>query len=234
MAKPVKTEQEQAHELQTDVGKRLKARRLELNFSMEGLLKRMAHFGVHKTHAMVSNWESANNPMSLVQIKTVARALDLRPEYLAFGITQEPEKVWPSFDELGFVPVREYEFGPKRLKVELRKWGLPTDWLRNELKITGDLDELAIHKVGADTDGYEFGDRVIVDCNEAACNIGVPGKFLYYWDDNGPVIGQLLAIPGSNAKDRIVRMVGGPTGTHELDAKRIHVVGRIRGLWRQS
>lgn len=152
---------------------------------------------INLSRASVAQWERGNNDPRLENIPEIAKALKVRPEYLAFGVTSEPVEVMPSPEALGYVMVPEITIGNTLDEFEkVQVWGIPTNWLRTELHCT-DFDKLMIYKVEVDTDSVQFGDRVIIDRSQTRAS--PPGQFLY-WDGVGPMIANIMIIPGAGVK----------------------------------
>lgn len=185
---------------------------------------------INLSRASVAQWERGNNDPRLENIPEIAKALKVRPEYLAFGVTTEPVEVMPSPEALGYVMVPEISIGNSLDDIErVQTWGIPTNWLRTELHCT-DFDKLVLYKVEVDSDALQFGDRVIIDRSQTRAS--PPGQFLY-WDGVGPMIAHILIIPGAGNKKPQARVTTA-SGSYEVAADSVQIIGRVRGIWRKA
>lgn len=203
------------------VGQRIAQARANADKTQDQLAK-----FVNRGRSAVAQWERDSAVPDINMVKEIAQFLQTTPEYLAFGLTNKPVKVAPSAEEAGYLTIREVTFGdePDDLH-ETGRWGVSLAWLRNELGTQ--TDDLIMFKVNTPVHGLEFGDRVVVD--RANFKPSPPGLFLY-WDGLGPAIGRIMVLPPQGRK--LTVKVDGATGSYEVDASKITIIGRLKGIWR--
>jgi transcriptional regulator with XRE-family HTH domain len=221
------------------LGERLRKAREAAGITQEVLAKQVTHLleldGVtdeerakKRGRSSIAQWETGRAFPEFTTISAIARAVKKTPEYLAYGITNEPKTVMPEPEVMGFVLAPEIQILDERKHKEVQKWGLPLDWLRGELGVTSYKD-LAIYKVEVNGDPFEYGDRVIIDRNNFRPS--PPGYFLY-WDGVGANIAKMRVVP-SAGKKHIVK-VSSSNGDFEVDVDKLSILGRVKGVWKKA
>lgn len=213
------------------MGVRIRAAREENKLTLAALAKLVNKHA----HASVLNWEQGTASPQIFEVARLANALGKKPEYLAFGVDNKPKVVLPPPDELGFMIVPEVTFGDTvKKRNETQRWGLALPWLKSEIGVT-DLDDLFIYRTQVAAGQYEHGDRVIVDASAAGQQLAQPGDFLCWDDKFGPVIWRVVVLPGIGSKKRLARVTAGSgkaTNTEDMPIDKLHIIGRVRGVWR--
>jgi transcriptional regulator with XRE-family HTH domain len=217
------------------IGMRIKISRENVNLTQLDLAKRLTHKRVkgkdkHYTRSTVAQWERNDSIPPVDLFEYMAKELNTTAEFLAFGVTMEPKVVLPKPDELGYVLVPEVTFRSEDATDEVAKWGLPVHWLRTEMGVVS-LDKLVIYKVEADSAGFSFGDRIIID--RGSVRPTPSGKFLH-WDGVGPVVSAIMVIPAHGTAKKPIAKVTGVDGTYETDIDKLHIIGRVKGLWAKA
>jgi transcriptional regulator with XRE-family HTH domain len=225
------------HKLKTNVdtlGERIKKAREARGLTQDTLAKDITRILEHqgvvdkaRGRSSIAQWETGRAFPEYVTLSAIAKAVDKSPEYIAFGVTDEPRTVFPEPEELGYVLAPEIVVEGDDSFTKTCEWGLPIDWLRSELGVTSYKD-VAIYKVDVNGDKFEFGDRVIIDRSNAKPS--PPGHFLY-WDGVGANIARMVVVPGGR-KPRV--RVEGPSGTYEADVDKIAIIGRVKGIWKKA
>jgi transcriptional regulator with XRE-family HTH domain len=178
----------------------------------------------------IAQWERDDSQPDYDMCETLAEILDTTPQYIAFGVTAEPKVVMPDADTMGFAIVNEIIFGDKPTDVsDGAKWAVPVQWLKAEMQVVKP-DALAMYKVEAQSGPYEYGDRAIVD--RAQTRISPPGHFLL-WDGVGPMVAHVSAVPGGAGRKTMAR-VSGVTGDYEIDAEKLHIIGKVKGVFKKA
>lgn len=215
-------------EYRNTIGYRIREARKSKGFTQEQVAKIA---GLQRSS--VAQWERNDSTPPIPTVAEVAKYLEVQPEYIAYGRTDDPVVVAPDPDVLGFALVSEVRFGTDPTKkIDVQKWGLPAQWLRAEIGIT-EWGSILVYKVEvAFTDLYLSGDRVIVDTAESARRPSPPGMFLY-WDGVGPAIGHVAIIPQPVAK-KLTARVKTPYGEFESDPDKLLIIGRIKGTMAKS
>lgn len=196
----------------------------------------------------ITNWLNRNARPSVDQYSQIAaflkaRAGDSIPEkyrtakYLAYGDAMEPLVVLPDTDELGYHTAPEVDItGPERRHRKPAPhgvWGLQADFLKSDLNIPlrpDVLRDIVVVRSREDSQGIEFGDRMVVDCTESARSPSPPGKFLV-WDGFASTIASITLLPQSGKRPRVKVITA--AGESEVDPEKVDIIGRIRGVWKK-
>lgn len=220
------------------IGDRIREAREEKGMTQEDLAKATTHnletFSGNpdttkkRGRTSVTHWETGRAYPEYETILAIARAVNKPPEYLAYGITPEPRKVFPDADELGYVLSPELIVTGKDTSEHVTMWGLPLDWLRNEIGVASH-DSVFVYRVETDVDKFGYGDRVIVDRSNTKPS--PPGHFLY-WDGVGVAIARLTIIPGAGRKPTV--KVENPAETYMSDLDKMTIIGKIRGVFQRA
>jgi DNA-binding XRE family transcriptional regulator len=184
------------------------------------------------SHATINNWIWNRAQPKRDQMRALARVTGKKLEWLEFG-TEGPVEVIPPAEKMGYALVPEITFGDTvHDRQETAKWGLPVRWLKDELNIV-DTNLALVYRVNTHAGKYEFGDRVIVDGGQTR---PAPGEHLY-WHGNAPALGSIsvpIAPAGRKATVKVRTFADGGEETHEIEADKLHVIGRVRGTWKKA
>lgn len=153
-------------------------------------------------------------------------------QWFAYGVDTEPVKVLPDTDELGYHIVPEVDVkGPeKRNRHQVSNWGLERHFIVGDLGVRS-IKDIVIVRASEDSQGIEFGDRMLVDCSDAAREPSPPGKFLI-WNGFSVSVATITLLPlvaGRRPKVKVVMT----SGQAEADPDKVDIVGRIRGVWKK-
>lgn len=204
-------------------GWRVKQARMDAGLTQDQLAKQL-----DLGRTAVTQWELAGAVPAAKTIAAVAKVLNVKESFLAYGDTNEPVVLAPDPEKLGYALIDEVRFGvSKDDREKVNQWGLPTTWLRNELHVRS-LDSLFVYTVDTAGGRYEYGDRLIVDGGDYRPS--PPGQFLI-WDGIGAVIGHLQVIPGG--KKTMVKVTTEGAEPYETEMDRLQVIGRVKGVWRK-
>ncbi len=205
-------------------GTRIREARIKVQMTQDTLAKHLEY----ATRSTVAQWERFKNVPDTPTIERVARLLSVQPEWLAYGVTDEPKVVAPSPQQLGYVLVPEIRFGDTPAETrDVQRWGLPYEWLRQEMHVE-DVANLSIVQVDTACAPFEFGDRIILDRN--ATKVSPPGPFMI-WDGIGAVVAHISVVPGGK---RPTARIKTDQDTYESEVDKLTVLGRVRGVWKKA
>jgi transcriptional regulator with XRE-family HTH domain len=205
-------------------GTRVREARLRVKMTQDTLAKHLNY----STRSTVAQWERFKNVPDTPTIERVAQLLSVLPEWLAYGVTDEPKIVAPNPQQLGYVLVPEIQFGDAPTDTHTNQtWGLPFEWLRGEMHVA-DVGNLAIVQVDTPCSPFEFGDRIIVDRNST--KVSPPGPFMI-WDGVGAVVAHVSVVPGGKKPTARVKT---DQDTYESEIDKLTVLGRVRGVWKKA
>jgi transcriptional regulator with XRE-family HTH domain len=220
--------------IEASIGERIRQSRETQKISQDTLAKNITRILQHngmsdmeRSRSAVAQWENGNAFPEFSTISAIAKALNKPPEYIAYGITDEPKVVAPDPEQLGYALVPEITVTDVDEFEEKQKWGLPLAFLRG-LGITM-FREVALFKVEVNGEPFEYGDYVVIDRSNVKPS--PPGHFLY-WDGFGANIAKMHVVLG-NQKKPVVK-VQGPTGTYEFDVGKVSIIGRVKGVWKKA
>lgn len=186
------------------------------------------------SHASISNWIHNITDPPREAIVALAKLTGKSVVWLEHGIDGKPVEVEPPAEKMGYAIVPEVIFGDDIAdRKEVHKWGLPVDFLK-ELQIV-DTKLAIVYRVSNPAGKHEYGDRVLIDGSQRKPQSGA--EYLY-WHGNAPAIGQVsvpLASPGKKASVKVKTFAyGGEEETHEVEADKLQIIGRLKGTWRRS
>jgi len=218
-----------ASESKSSVGSRIREARDEKNLSQAELAKLLG-----LSRAAVAQWESDTTSPSIATAAEVARLLGKPPQWLAYGVSGEPQIVYRSPEQEGYTRIREIAFGDKPDAVqEVAVWGAPTTWVKQELHCVepAGLMVYAIETTNMEPE-LEYGDRIVVDSNTQRPS---PAGLFLHWDGVGPAVNHITVIPGAGGKKPMARVssTDGKTESYEIPVDSLKIVGRVRGFWRK-
>jgi transcriptional regulator with XRE-family HTH domain len=207
----------------TSVGSRIKEARERQQLTQRDLANVLG-----LSRAAVAQWESDTTSPSIQTIAKTAKLLETSPQWLAFGISVEPEVTYKMPE--GSAPLKEVTFGDRPTEMHgSRSWSVPADYLKVELNCQS-IDGLIIWRVESPNMEplYECGDKVIIDLN--ARKPTPSGTFLM-WDGIGPSLNMVAVVPSATGTKPVARVssTGGGDG-YEVPADKLQIVGRVRGL----
>jgi transcriptional regulator with XRE-family HTH domain len=179
-----------------------------------------------RARSSVSQWERNISVPPYDKLEDVADFLKVPPSFLAFGSQQKTTP--PDPNVLGYALIPEVVFESATNKRNGQIWGVPTGFLRNEMNVIN-YDNLIIHKVDGGSETYDVNDRVLVDLGQNKPS--PPGDFLL-WDGFAPTIARVSIIPGPGKVQAKVHQ--GPGNSYEAAADKIHILGRIKGVWKKA
>lgn len=187
----------------------------------------------YTSHATIHNWVKNNVEPPREGIIALAKLTGKTVAWLEYGIDSSPVEVIPSAEKMGYALVPEVVFGESISdRREVHKWGLPVDFLK-ELQIV-DTNLAMVYRVGNQAGRHEYGDRLLIDGGQRKAG---PGEYLY-WHANAPAIGNLSVPPTVTGKKAPIKVRtfagGGEEETHEIEADKLQIIGRLRGTWRRS
>ena len=191
----------------------------------------------------ITNWLRGTQP-NIMQFNQVAEFANNHPNkdnlppekrtaaWFAYGITHKPVTVYPDTDELGYNLISEVTVeGPaRRNRKQVRQWGIGTDFLTTELGAAP--KDAIIVKSNEDSQGIEYGDRMLVDCGEQATAPSPPGKFLI-WDGYAATAASISLLPPIQGSRKVRAKVVTAAGTSEVDPEKVEIIGRVRGVWKK-
>lgn len=221
--------------IEKSIGDRIREARESQGITQNTLAKNLTRILQHdgivdrkRSRSSITQWETGRALPEFITIPAIAKAVNRSPEFIAFGITDEPKVVPPDPEVLGYVLAPEIVVTDAEEFEEKQKWGLPLEWLRGELGITSFRD-VAIFKVEVNGEPFEYGDRVVID--RSNLKPSPPGHFLY-WDGFGANIAKMYVVLGDKKKP--VVNVHGPTGTYESEVGKLSIIGRVKGVWKKA
>ena len=217
-------------DIKSTVGARIRAARDEKDMSQADLARLLG-----MSRAAIAQWESDTTSPSIATTAEVARILGKLPQWLAYGVSGEPQVVYKSPEEEGYVRIREVVFGDKIDAIqEIASWGVPSEWLKQELHCF-DTTGLMIYAIEASNmePQFEFGDRILVD---ATVKRPSPAGVFLHWDGVGPAVNQITVIPGAGSKKPGARVssADGKTEGYEVPVDSLKIIGRVKGFWRKA
>lgn len=213
-------------------GSRLKQSRIDAGMTQAELARAM-----DLTRSSIAQWEGGLSTPSLESFVELGKKLSVRPEFLSFGVTDEPVEVVPSPTKLGYSILSEVTFtGPNKYD-ETGSWALPLSLLMTKFSGPEGLENSNIVMVKVQGDGmaprYEDGDIVLVDLNDT--KLSPAGVFLH-WDGIGPLFSKMSVVPsaptGKKASPTI--QVSDEKGqlVYTSTSKDLSVMGRVKGVWK--
>lgn len=205
-------------------GTRVREARVKVKMTQDTLAKHLDY----ATRSTVAQWERFKNVPDTPTIERIAELLSVSPQWLAYGVTDEPKVVAPNPQQLGYVLVPEIKFGDTPADTDTNQtWGLPFEWLRGEMHVT-DVTNLAIVQVDTPCAPFEFGDRIIIDRNST--KVSPPGPFMI-WDGVGAVVAHVSVVPSGRKPTARVKT---DQDTYESEIEKLTVIGRVRGVWKKA
>ncbi|WP_367647413.1 helix-turn-helix domain-containing protein [Ruegeria arenilitoris] len=202
--------------MRQSLGERLRLARLAKGISQGELASAI---GVSRT--AIGQWELNGVQPSLERLDEVSRFLDVKPEWIAFGVSDTPDS-----SEANFVEVDEVEFGQSHNEVFPKQvWKLPFGFVTHELMISDSSPIIFRVSNNAMAPELTSGDRVIVDRGQSV----IDGGLLLIWNKVAACVARVHANP-SETEDSVRVVLGGqsidmPLGSVVVLGK---VVGRIR------
>jgi transcriptional regulator with XRE-family HTH domain len=206
------------------IGGRIKEKRVDLGLTQAELARQ-----INRSRSNVAQYERNDSVPPMAVAHDMAKALKAPVTYFFDG-TLGPMSM-PSPDELGYALVEETSYATPDHRQKVAQWGLPTNWLRNEIGVS-DLSAAVIVKVEADLGKYEYGDRVVIDSSASARRVSPPGTFLY-WDGIAASLAEITVRPEPNG-GKLVAKVNTAHGAFETDPSKLVVLGRVKGVWKQA
>ncbi|MBL4871588.1 MAG: helix-turn-helix transcriptional regulator [Robiginitomaculum sp.] len=197
-------------------GDRVKEKRIEMDMTQEDLAKKL---GVSRP--TVAQWERNANPTDLPTISAVAKHLNTTAEYLAFGVRNE-KIVYRTPEEDNMSIIKELAFSGPDESTTLKKWAMPTDWIKDKLRTNP--EGLCVIESPTTVDKISEGDKVLCDTNDRRPS---PEGLFAHWDGYGVIINQMMIIPNIGVR------VFSPNSDRSYDAQLddIKLIGRIKGKW---
>lgn len=198
-------------------GTRVHDARKDADMTQEELAKKL---GVSRT--TVAQWERGANPTDVNTIQSISKILKRPPEFLAFGVTDVREVIKaPEEEGLSYAPEMTYDDGVEN-PVEVKKWAVPTDWVRDTLK--ANPEHLVIITAPSDIDNIQTGDKLLIDSSDRRPS---PEGLFAHWDGFGVVINHISPIPGPKPTVRVYS----PNSDRHYDAElaNLLIVGRYKG-----
>ncbi|HMR29634.1 MAG TPA: hypothetical protein PKA13_16870 [Geminicoccaceae bacterium] len=158
---------------------------------------------------------------SIERIAAVAKILDERPEWLAYGINQEPRIEYRQSE--GTVTIAEVMFGTSPSEeITVGSWAAPVEWIHDELR--ADPAKLRLVELTSDAFApqYEEGEKLLVDLS--MCVPQPKGMFLIA-DGVGVSLAKLTIVPGSVP---MIRVAPSRDESYEVEVSKLRVVGKVR------
>lgn len=200
------------------LGERLRAARTSKGLSQGELAVQV---GVSRT--AIGQWEVNGVQPSIERLELAAKILEVRPEWLAFEVSNPSSDFEPDRVELD-----EIEFGPELSEASSTStWQLPAKFVDNELMITGPTPILFRVSNNAMSPELKSGDRVIVDRGQTA----IDGGIFLIWNHKAASVARLLLVRSD--KETLMRIVLGDQGV-DVRADSIQVLGKVVGLIRPA
>ncbi len=158
-------------------------------------------------------------------MEEVAKILEVKPEWLAYGVAIDGQKTGRVSHEGGKVIwVPEIAFGDDmNHPTENTRWGIPAEYLAGSLRCNPEQVVLCVVDSHAVEPEFEYGNTVFVD--RAQKRPSPSGVFLY-WDGLGAAFGKLQVIPGEAQRIRITQK---GQEVIETDLSSVTLLGRVTG-----
>lgn len=214
----------------TSLGDRIKNFREDADMTQSDLAKTLGRAGLgrskknpHKVaRTTIAQWERDSSQPDFQTVEFLAKLFNTKPEVIAFDVNSKATN-----DDFTLIP--EIVFGERVNDSQIvLNWGCPISWLRNEMNAQS-YDELLIYKVPYQTVAeYSAGDRIMVD--RSVTKISPPGNFLV-WDGVSTTVAHvgIASVKGSKVTARVKTL----EDTHEIDADKLHVIGRVLGAYKK-
>lgn len=185
------------------------------------------HLGLSR--AAVAQWESDTTSPSIFRVSEVAKYLEVTPEWIAYGISSEPQVKYLEPQDMGFSTVREIAYGESVTEtVEVGKWGIPTEYSKGQLRATipGALFICRVEGMNM-APAYEFGDKIIVDPEARRPS---PGGVFLHWDGVGPALNTITVRPVGGKLMAHVSSLDEKTPSYEVEPGKLAIIGRVRAV----
>lgn len=204
------------------VGDRLREARESREMSQQQVAN---HLGLSR--AAITQWETDTTSPSLHKIIEAAKFLQVKPEWLAFGVSMEAKVEYRDPEDMGFVVVTEYAFGERvDQKHSVGSYAFPKEYL-GEINCTSPNATILWRVDGTNMENlYEAGDRVIIDTSQRRPASGI---FLI-WDGFGPALHDIAVRPVDGKMSALVSSRDGRTQSYETDPSKLAIIGRVRGV----
>ena len=204
------------------LGQRIREARERANLTQMDIAR---HLG--QSRAMVAQWESDTTSPSISKLEEVAKFLESKPQWLAYGINAEPIVIEKAPDGSVEIPEVIFGEGPADRSV-LREWMVPLDYVKSELRATSPSSLIVWRVEGSNmAPAYEYGDKVIIDTN--ASRPSPSGTFLI-WDGVGPVLHNVLVTLVDGKMIARVSSIDSSAPTYDISVEHLKIIGRVRGL----
>lgn len=207
-------------------GDRLRRRREDMSLTQTDVANALG-----LTRAAIAQWESHSTSPTVLAIRNLARVLEVKPEWLLFGIESRVEVQYKPVPGQTLVTEVKivgddqggYEMEPQGETI----WGLPTHQLQL-LHHVSDPDRCVMLEVPDDSMGpdFEYGDRVIVDLQDTKPTTGV----YVIWNGVAGQLYHLQVVPRSGNVPTL-RMRNKTAEPIDCEINDVQVIGKVKGRW---
>jgi len=184
------------------------------------------------SRANIAQYESDAVEPPLHTVEEIAKILKTPASYLAFGVGGlGPLGTGQDAIDALLAEVPEFTFGDAPdAREPVTEWKLPKDWLRAQLRVSK-FDDLFIYQCQSQNMApqYEFGDKLVVDGSDRKGS----GVYLH-WDGTAPAINRITVIPKASGPIARVASTDNVTDQYEVPVSDLHILGRVRGVWKAS